>query len=80
MSVVSETIAFYKKKKEEEKQYKKLVRKNLDYAFLERIVEQCDNNPGLTVTITLADHTKLEITTKKKAPSMTMEQLFNGEE
>lgn len=51
------------KKKEEEMKY--LLTSKCDWAFIEELVQQCNQNPGLTFTVRLSDGTVLELKTSK---------------
>jgi hypothetical protein len=43
-----------------------LLAKNMDYQFLEEIINKVNENPNLNVKITLADHTELNVCIKKQ--------------
>lgn len=47
-------------------QEQNLINHNTDWGALEEYVQQCNNNPGLIINVTLADGTKLEIKTVKE--------------
>lgn len=49
-------------------QKKWLLNKDTDFGLLEDIIQQCNNNPGLTVTVKLGDGTVLELKTMKDKP------------
>jgi hypothetical protein len=55
-----------KKQKEYDKRKARLLAKNMDYQFLEEIIQKVNENPQLTVKITLKDHTELVVNTTPK--------------
>lgn len=64
---------------EEIKKKETLIRHNTDFAMLEEYIQQCNNNPGLVINVTLADGTKLEIKTVKderKVNPLFTDQVF----
>ncbi len=78
MSIISDTINFYKEKKLEEKQKKELLNAKTDFSLLERLIVKCNNNPNLKVVVKLLDGTRLELTTYE--PKKTKDyELFNGD-
>ena len=52
-----------KKEKELDKKKARLLAKDMDYKFLEEVVQMVNENPQLTVKITLKDHTELIVNT-----------------
>lgn len=52
-----------KKEKELDKKKARLLAKDMDYQFLEEVVQMVNENPQLTVKITLNDHTELIVNT-----------------
>lgn len=52
-----------KKEKELDKKKARLLAKDMDYQFLEEIVQKINENPQLTIKITLKDHTELIVNT-----------------
>ena len=56
-----------KKEKELDKKKKRLLSKDMDYQFLEELINRINENPQLNVRIELKDHTILEINAKAKA-------------
>lgn len=55
-----------KKEKEMDKKKARLLAKDMDYQFLEEIIQKVNENPQLTVKITLKDHTELVVNTTPK--------------
>lgn len=75
MGALKEAISFYKEKKQEEKQRKTLVRKNMDFTLLEQFVQKCNDNPDLRIDIHLSDGTLINIKTYHKRET---HDLING--
>ena len=75
MDALKEAISFYKEKKQEEKQRKTLVRKNMDFTLLEQFVQKCNDNPDLRIDIHLSDGTLINIKTYHKRET---HDLING--
>ena len=61
MSILKESIAFYKEKKAEEKLRKRLIKRNTDFAILEQFVQKCNENPDLRIDIHLSDGTVINM-------------------
>ena len=59
-------MAEAKKQKEMDKQKARLLSKDMDYAFLEHIIQKMNENPLLQVKITLKDGTVLDCNTRPK--------------
>lgn len=59
-------MAEAKKEKELDKKKARLLAKDMDYQFLEEIIQKVNENPFLNVKITLKDHTILEVNTSPK--------------
>ncbi len=55
----------YKKFLEHEKQKETVITHNFDISYLEEIIQQCNQNPGLIFNVTLSDGTKFELKTVK---------------
>jgi hypothetical protein len=58
-----------KKRREEEKMKERLLSRDMDYAFLEELVQKMNENPLLRIKVTLNDGTTIDLNTapKKKA-------------
>lgn len=70
-----------KKEKEYDKKKARFLAKNMDYQFLEDMVQRVNDNPKLNIKITLKDHTTLELNTyKHKAASQFIGEDFYNEE
>lgn len=55
-----------KKQKEQDKIKARLLNKDMDYAFLEELVQKMNENPLLRIKVTLKDGTTLDLNTKPK--------------
>lgn len=75
MSVIKESIQFYKQRKLEEKQRKTLIRHNMDFDLLEQLIQKVNENPELRVEIKLSDGSRILMKTYKKAET---HDLING--
>lgn len=75
MSILKESIAFYKEKKAEEKLRKRLIKRNTDFAILEQFVQKCNENPDLRIDIHLSDGTVINMKTYHKRET---HDLING--
>lgn len=69
-----------KKQKEYDKRKARLLAKNMDYQFLEEIINKVNENPNLNVKITLADHTELYVCIKKNHNSTFVSDGMDFEE
>lgn len=69
-----------KKQKEYDKRKARLLAKNMDYQFLEEIINKVNENPNLNVKITLADHTELNVCIKKQHNSAFVSDGMDFEE
>lgn len=49
----------------EEKKKRELLNRNMDYDFLQTLINKCDDNPDLAITVYLKDGSKVVIQTKK---------------
>ena len=56
----------FKKFLKKEKEKEAVIDHNFDIAYLEEIVQQCNQNPYLLFTVTLSDGTKFELKTVKE--------------
>ena len=55
----------------EEKKKRELVNRNLDYDFLQVLINRCNDNPGLLMKITLRDGTVIQMATQKHDDTYT---------
>ena len=63
---------------EEEKAKKRLVSKELDYAYLEQLVKRCESNKDLVIEIDTADHAHIVIKTDRKPLKLKSQVLFEA--
>ena len=75
MSILSETRAYYKQLKTEEKQKKKLIRAKSDFHLLEQLIQKVNENPDLRIEVRLADGSRLLLKTYHKPE---IHDLING--
>jgi hypothetical protein len=75
MSIFKEAITFYKERKREEKQRKTLVRRNMDFALLEQLIQKVNENPDLRIDIHLSDGTLINMKCYQKKET---HDLING--
>lgn len=75
MSILSETRAYYKQLKAEEKQKKKLIRAKSDFHLLEQLIQKVNENPDLRIEVRLADGSRLLLKTYHKPE---IHDLING--
>ena len=50
----------------EEKAYETLINKHTDWGMLEELIQRCNNNPDLEVSVTTRDGTTIKLKTTKK--------------
>lgn len=75
MSILKESIVFYKERKREEKQRKTLIRRKMDFTLLEQFVQRCNENPDLRIDIHLSDGTIINMRCYQKKDT---HDLING--
>lgn len=75
MSILKESIAFYKERKAEERQKKTLIRNKMDFSLLEQFVQKCNENPDLRIDIHLSDGTVINMRCYQKKET---HDLING--
>lgn len=63
MGILKEAIQFYKNKKIEERQKRKLLSSKSDYHLLEQMIQRVNENPELRVEIFLNDGTRILLKT-----------------
>lgn len=63
MSILKEAVQFYKDKKNEERQKRKLLSSKSDYHLLEQMIQKVNENPELRVEIFLNDGTRILLKT-----------------
>lgn len=75
MGVLKETIDFYKKKKQFEKQKKMLVSKALTLGIFEEFIQRINDNPDLRMDVHFSDGTTIHVKTYHKVET---HDLING--
>lgn len=75
MSILKESLAYYKQLKTEEKQKKKLIRAKSDFHLLEQLIQKVNENPDLRIEVRLADGSRLLLKTYHKPE---IHDLING--
>ena len=72
MSLIKDTIEYYKQLKREEAEKKRLINAKTNFILLENLIQRCNENDKLKITVYLKDGTRLELQTaqekKKSAP------------
>lgn len=73
MSILKDTIAFYKEQKRKEKEKRILLNSITNIGMLEEIIQRCNDNPNLKVVIYMRDSTRYELSTYqyKSKPAYT---------
>jgi hypothetical protein len=75
MSILKESLRYYKELKAEEKQKKKLIRSKTDFHLLEELIQKVNDNPELRIEVRLNDGTVLLLKTYRKVET---HDLING--
>ena len=75
MSILKESLRYYKELKAEEKQKKKLIRSKTDFHLLEELIQKVNDNPELRIEVRLNDGTILLLKTYRKVET---HDLING--
>ena len=75
MSLIKETLQFYKERKLEEKQKKTLLKHKMDFSLLEQFIQKCNENPDLRIDIHLSDGTLINMKCYQKKET---HDLING--
>jgi hypothetical protein len=69
-----------KKEKEMDKKKARLLSKDMDYQFLEEIIQKVNDNPKLNIKIVLKDQTTLFVNTYKRPESVFTRETYIEEE
>lgn len=75
MGILKEAYEYYRDRKREEKQKKRLLKKDMDVALLEQFIQKCNDNPDLRIDIHLKDGTVIRMKTYQKQET---HDLING--
>lgn len=80
MRFLKEAYKYYKQLKIEDKQRKRLINTDLDYSYLQWMLDKAEENPDLMIRVTLKDGKKIEMLTKKKKNATSIFDYINGED
>ena len=64
----------------EDKQIKRLINTDLDYSYLQWMLDKAEENPDLMIRVTLKDGKKIEMLSKKKKNATSIFDYINGED
>ena len=78
MTLMKDVLNYYKQRKYEEREKKRLINAKTNFHLLEQLIQKCNDNPELRITVTTADGTKLELYTVKKEHNLYSQ--ITGEE
>ncbi len=71
MSILKDTIKYYKEQKRELAEKKRLINAKSNFIMLENLIQRCNENEKLKITVFLKDGTRLELqTTQEKKKSI----------
>lgn len=76
MSLFKEALRYYKEIKAEDKAKKKLLNKNMDVSFLEKIIQKCNDNPNLKVEVFLKSGDRILL--KSYEEKKNVSSMING--
>lgn len=80
MRFLKEAYKYYKQLKIEDKQRKRLINTDLDYSYLQWMLDKAEENPDLMIRVTLKDGKKIEMLSKKKKNNTSIFDYINGED
>lgn len=80
MRFLKEAYKYYKQLKIEDKQRKRLINTDLDYSYLQWMLDKAEENPDLMIRVTLKDGKKIEMLSKKKKNTTSIFDYINGED
>jgi hypothetical protein len=80
MRFLKEAYKYYKQLKIEDKQRKRLINTDLDYSYLQWMLDKAEENPDLMIRVTLKDGKKIEMLSKKKKNATSIFDYINGED
>lgn len=66
MSELKKAIEYYKTLKREEKEKQKLLNAKTNFILLENLIQKCNENDKLKITVYLKDGTRLELQTMQE--------------
>ena len=62
--VLREALDFYRQRRKEEADKDRLLNAKADFHLLEQLIQKCNDNPRLAVSVFLRDGTRLELRTR----------------
>ena len=80
MRFLKEAYKYYKQLKIEDKQRKRLINTDLDYSYLQWMLDKAEENPDLMIRVTLKDGKKIEMLSRKKKNATSISDYINGED
>ena len=66
MSELKKAIEYYKTLKREEKEKQRLINAKTNFILLENLIQKCNENDKLKITVYLKDGTRLELQTMQE--------------
>lgn len=63
----------------EEKKKRELLNKNIDYNFLQTLINKCNDNPDLAITIYFKSGDRMVLQTKHKETNYSADSSYDGE-
>jgi hypothetical protein len=78
MSELKKAIEYYKTLKREEKEKQRLINAKTNFILLENLIQKCNENDKLKITVYLKDGTRLELQTMQEKKRSTPK--FDGVE
>lgn len=66
MSILKDTIQYYKQLKREEAEKKRLINSKANFVLLENLIQRCNENDKLKIIVYLKDGTRLELQTMQE--------------
>lgn len=71
MNLLKKTIKYYRELKRDEEEKKRLINAKTNFILLENLIQRCNENERLKITVYLKDGTRLELqTTQEKKRSV----------
>lgn len=80
MSLIRQTIEYYRELKRKKREKEELLNANLNYRLLEELLTKCAVNPGLVIEINLKTGDKLLLKTKPEEFYKPLSSLIDGRE
>lgn len=80
MSLIRQTIEYYRELKRKKREKDELLSASLNYRLLEELLNKCAVNPGLVIEINLKTGDKLLLKTKPEEFYKPLSSLIDGRE